>query len=105
MPYLPYWRRLPCVIPGRCGRGMKWRAAAAGLAHLPALDVGGRRSSLPHAPQVAWGRHETVGEYMAAALVWLENQGRVDVGEVAARFRAPRLTDLQVDPAALAGRR
>lgn len=42
---------------------------------------------------------------MTAALVWLENQGRVDVGEVAARFRALRLTDLQVDPAALTGRR
>ncbi|PRW50941.1 hypothetical protein C2E21_5329 [Chlorella sorokiniana] len=39
---------------------------------------------------VAWARHETIGEYMTAALVWLENGGKVDVGEVAARFRVPR---------------
>ena len=56
-------------------------------------------------PQVAWGRHETIGEYMTAALVWLENRGQADIGEVAARFRVPRLADLQVDPAVLARRR
>ena len=55
--------------------------------------------------QVAWGRHETIGEYMTAALVWLENRGQVDIAEVAARFRVPHLTDLQVDAATLSRRR
>lgn len=52
--------------------------------------------------QVAWGRHETIGEYMTAALVWLENRGQVDIGDIARRFHVPRLTDLQVNAATLA---
>lgn len=61
--------------------------------------------AVPPAPQVAWGRHETVGEYMGAALVWLESGGQVGVGEVAARSRMPHPAALQIDTAALGRRR
>ena len=43
---------------------------------------------------VAWARHETIGEYMTAALIWLESNGTADINALAAQYRMPRLTEL-----------
>lgn len=36
---------------------------------------------------LAWGRHETVGEYLTAVLAWLEGGGRGDIEPLASRLR------------------
>lgn len=46
---------------------------------------------------VAWARHETVGEYMAAALAWLESGGAADAGQLAQRLRVKRMSSLLLD--------
>jgi hypothetical protein len=46
---------------------------------------------------VAWARHETIGEFMAAALAWLESGGRKDIGQLARQLRVERPALLRVD--------
>ena len=46
---------------------------------------------------LAWARHETVGEHMTAALVWLEGGGRQDIGRLVSRYRPARLAALAVN--------
>lgn len=38
---------------------------------------------------LAFGRHETVGEYLTAVLAWLEGGGRGDIAPLARRLRVP----------------
>lgn len=45
---------------------------------------------------VAWARHETVGEYMTAALEWLESGGRKDAAALAKQRRVANLAQLRV---------
>lgn len=43
---------------------------------------------------LAWGRHETVGEYMTAALLWLEGRGQGDIAALAVKHRVKRPSQL-----------
>lgn len=45
---------------------------------------------------LAWGRHETVGEYLTAVLAWLEGGGRRDIAPLARRLRVPFPASLAV---------
>ncbi|KAL4420398.1 hypothetical protein ABPG75_010054 [Micractinium tetrahymenae] len=36
---------------------------------------------------LAWGRHETIGEYLTAVLAWLEGGGKGSIGLLARRLR------------------
>lgn len=45
---------------------------------------------------MAWARHETVGEYMSAALEWLESRGTKDAAALARQRRVANLAELRV---------
>lgn len=47
---------------------------------------------------VAWAVHETVGNYMTAALVWLESRGTADPALLAQQYRVTRLSALTAAP-------
>lgn len=47
---------------------------------------------------VAWAVHETVGEYMTAALMWLESRGTADPALLAQQHRVPRMSALTAVP-------
>lgn len=47
---------------------------------------------------VAWAVHETVGNYMAAGLVWLESRGTADPALLAQQYRVQRLSALTAVP-------
>jgi hypothetical protein len=89
---------------GTCAGGGTLLAAAAASILFPLQSEGQREQDarlvamhIWECINIAWAKHETIGEYMTAALIWLESGGTASMARLAQQHRVPRLAALAVN--------